>query len=324
MSIAKEGFLSSELVSFIAEIRNKNKKYFNLAVKVNKFALKSMKEICVINDEAKKIVVTCAALIASVELYQSAILLLERGIILSTSPTLRTLLEYLFVICAIAEDKKDGNFLDHFIISTDDRNKLELVNALTSDGLSDSIKEYLGKKNDEEVEKLQEKVNENNKSGYYNLRMKRLVERGKCEDFHSIWVSLTMDSHPTIPSLNQRVYTDKKTSKKSLAVPHPSSNISSQLTITIEVMVEILKHVGKITKSNWKNRLDSFKSELKKINQSKLLKGKRIFKSLSKDKKEKLLEIEKRGFPKYIPSSDGMLLDRIYKNLVNYQEESGD
>ena len=126
MPFDENGFLGKEAEKWAAEMLQRNKKYFELCYEINSFAEK-IKYKFIQNQTGQKMVVA-ALFTRLLEGYQTAIILVNRGLEEDARVIIRTVLETLFLLKACCEDKE---FVDQYMKS-DEKKRLKLMNVVNN------------------------------------------------------------------------------------------------------------------------------------------------------------------------------------------------
>ena len=103
MSIDEEGFLSEDILEYVNKNRTKYKDTFSLVTDLNKYAQSLMFKIKAHENVFQELILA-ALYIRALQLFQSIIILAEKGIDSSTRILTRGLMEVMFTLVACSKD----------------------------------------------------------------------------------------------------------------------------------------------------------------------------------------------------------------------------
>lgn len=126
MSLDKNGFVGSEMETWIRDCHQRHSGYFGLASEVNEFCRALISEFTVHNKDPQEMLVA-ALYIRALTNYQSVILLCERGMNAEARAMLRVMIETIVKLCAIAKDDRDHQKLTRDFVLEDQSEQLKLL-----------------------------------------------------------------------------------------------------------------------------------------------------------------------------------------------------
>lgn len=106
------GFLSPAMKEVIVEFRNTHTKAFGLAEKLNEIAHREMFATDITNNNNQQLLIACL-LQRALTTFQGVVVLAERGMPAEATTLLRTLVEVMFRLVAIAKDPEVGRIYIH-------------------------------------------------------------------------------------------------------------------------------------------------------------------------------------------------------------------
>ncbi|BAK76683.1 hypothetical protein NH8B_1867 [Pseudogulbenkiania sp. NH8B] len=177
-SMEMDGFLSEEAEESRRQIQIVYKAAFEAAQQTNSLLMRELRELHIDwNDESKTIV--ASLFVRSVETYQALIILLERGMVAQGRMLVRTLLETLFAMAAIAKNPqlKDAYIAKHYdstikaINSAKRWKQPNLKGRLEPDKIEELIEHNKAKlaESNGRILKINQWAEEAGLSDYYNL-----------------------------------------------------------------------------------------------------------------------------------------------------------
>lgn len=105
MAVDKEGFLSEDIFEYVTKNRTKYKETFSLVTDLNKYSQSLMFKINA-HENAYQELILSALYIRALQLFQSIIILAERGIDSATRILIRGLMEVMFTLVACSKNKE--------------------------------------------------------------------------------------------------------------------------------------------------------------------------------------------------------------------------
>ncbi len=127
----QNGFIGSDIKEWMAENRHEYAGLFELAEKINTDSYSALELARPHNKDKRELLVSCL-FPRVMELFQATYLLLAQGMLPSSNVMLRSLIETMFVLVAIA---KNDDALDSYILN-DERERLITANKIINDTTS--------------------------------------------------------------------------------------------------------------------------------------------------------------------------------------------
>jgi Family of unknown function (DUF5677) len=176
VTIDEHGFLDGDAASWIIKHRTDNKEIFAVCEKINRLAQTHLHKLNIHSEDVQELLVSLL-FIRALATYQTSILLIERGLVFEAKIILRCLIEILFKLRAVSNDRdvavtyvyEDEVFRKKFI------NKFKLLSSDVKeaqgnpqlDDLLATIKENIQNKNIQE-QKTQWYAHKAGLDDYYN------------------------------------------------------------------------------------------------------------------------------------------------------------
>jgi hypothetical protein len=101
----EEGFLSTKIDDLIQKCHTKYKDWFELHESINKYCWGLISKLKFHSDNRQEYL-TLALFLRTLSIFEGSYILIERGMVSETKILLRTLMETLFSLCAVARDKE--------------------------------------------------------------------------------------------------------------------------------------------------------------------------------------------------------------------------
>jgi Family of unknown function (DUF5677) len=127
MSLASDGYLSPDVVGWIAKHRAEHAEWFALADRLNRVCQRAMLA-AVVPDGDNRALLVILFFAHALSSYQGAVLMIERGMSAEALTLARSCLESSFYLGAVSNDQ---SFIDR-LISSDTAHKRKVANWLTS------------------------------------------------------------------------------------------------------------------------------------------------------------------------------------------------
>ena len=149
-----DGFLGSEMESWIKKYRKENKELFSFCYELNQVAHKTLSKLIIHNKDGQEIL-SSAMFTRILSQYQSVIVLVERGMINEAKIILRTMLDGLFILVAMTKDRK---YMNYYINDDIEKRKGSLNQFSKNPG--DHFSELKEQLPEEEIAKLLQELSE--------------------------------------------------------------------------------------------------------------------------------------------------------------------
>lgn len=186
-------FLSPAMIEVITQIRAAHARAFDLAEKLNELAYREMCGTGVSSNNAQHLLIACF-LHRALTTFQGVVILCERGLVSEATALLRTLLEVMFRLVAIAKDAEVGLAY----ISEDELYRKKFIHKLNL--LSKPVKLSIGNPAfDRLLTTIQQNINDN---GIGKLGTEWFAKHADLEDFyHSVYSALSNTVHVNVRDL---------------------------------------------------------------------------------------------------------------------------
>lgn len=194
-------FLSPAMVEVIMQIRAAHARAFDLAEKLNELAYREMCGTGMSSNNAQHLLIACL-LHRALTTFQGVVILCERGLVSEATALLRTLLEVMFRLVAIAKDAEVGLAY----ISEDELYRKKFIHKLNL--LSKPVKLSIGNPTfDILLATIQQNIDDN---GIDKLSTEWFAKRANLEDFyHSAYSALSNTVHVNVRDLESALEINK-------------------------------------------------------------------------------------------------------------------
>lgn len=238
MSINENGFLDSDIQSWIAKHRKENGPLFEICYEVNQLAQTHLFKLNVHSNMVQEILVALL-FVRALSAYQASLLLCERGMITETKIILRTLLEILFRLAAISKDE----VIAKAYILEDEVYRKKFLNKFKS--LSNSVKSAAGNPElDDLLNTLKKNIEEKD---IKELQTQWFAHKARLDDFYNSAYSLFSSSvHANVRDLEELVVTNSEGSITQINFGPDVSGLSKLLFTAGEAMILILYDVSRL------------------------------------------------------------------------------
>ncbi len=249
--IEENGYIGKEIQEWITRYRREYTGWFTLAEDLNRFAHREMFGLGVNSGDISGILIATAFL-RCLSAFQGVIILVERGMIYEAATLARSQIESMFVLCASVEDP---DFAKQYILSHE-ANKLDAMKKLLRS--SDSIRQVVGSRITwDDVEKLKAKLES---EGVSDMRIGDIAKKTKLYDWYTVnYAFISMyAAHPTAASLDQHCEPDSEGKVGCFVWGPEARGIDRILSISMEALIVILKHLGDHFEKDWQSELERF------------------------------------------------------------------
>lgn len=191
--LSDKGFLSPAMTEVIAQIRATHATIFDLAERLNVLAHQEMFATEVSSSNAQHLLIA-SLLHRALTTFQGVVVLCERGLGSEATTLLRTLLEVMFRLVAIAKDAEVGRAY----ILEDEAHRRKFINKFKL--LSESVKSTVGSPTlDSLLATISQKIDDND---IRKLKTQWFAERADLEDFyHSAYSVFSGTVHVNVRDL---------------------------------------------------------------------------------------------------------------------------
>lgn len=256
--LEKKGFLGTTIGGWIAEIRAKHNKYFELAYETNELCQSSMFELEPHSKHLQELLVA-SLFLRAISGYQATILLAERGMMSESRVMARTMLETVFSLCAIQKEPK----LASDYAREDQHNRLKFLNkykALHGGNLPADItpNELIELENElkQDIGKNQSKVRST----------EQWAEKAGMHDWYlSAYAMLSMSVHTKVRDLEDYMIRDAKEEVREFQWGPSDIGIQEVLMTAIEAMLVALNAAAMVFRKDKAAAINSLHNRLQKL-----------------------------------------------------------
>lgn len=250
-------FLSAEMIEVIKDMRESKKNIFELCEKLNCLSNSIIFDIKVDHNDKQQLLISCL-FIRAISTYQGVIILAERGMPSETTVVLRTLLEVLFRICAIA---KDVNVADIYIQEDEIYRKKSIykinklgkktIEAIGNPDLADLLKDI---KENIAVNDIKDKTSE----WYAQMA-------GLADFYHSAYSIFSRTVHVYARDLESALVLDSNDEVIGFNYGPDGNGLDLLLLTAVESMIHILDSVRNVFSTKYSDEVDSINKEFEAI-----------------------------------------------------------
>jgi len=249
--LEENGYIGKQIQEWINRYRQEYTNWFALAEDLNRFAHRQMFGLEVNSGDISAILIATAFL-RSLSAFQGVIILVERGMIYEGATLARSQIESMFVLCASVDDPE---FAKQYILSHE-ANKLEAMKKLLRS--SGNIRQVIGNSiTSEDVEKLKAKLK---CEGVRDIKIADVAKKTKLYDWYTVnYAFISMyATHPTAASLDQHCKPNSEGKVECFVWGPEARGIDRILSIAVEALIEILKHLSHHFGKDWQSDLERF------------------------------------------------------------------
>lgn len=233
MPLKENGFIGTEIQSWIEKCRERHASFFNLANEVNRFCHARLFAVDLRNRPFHEVLVLtiCLRVLSN---YQAAMLLCERGMMSEAMVMARAMIESVFMVCAVARDEQ----LARDYVNEDQKGRLRFLNKLRS--LHGSLPP---KVNDQDIGQLENTIKIEIKT--VGIRERSTEEWAKEAGMHSwyltVYAALSTAVHAKVRDLERYLVEDNEGNLNGLQWGPDDSELKHLITCAIEGMLVALK-----------------------------------------------------------------------------------
>ena len=257
MPIDKKGFLGNEINKASKKIYDDNKDCFDFCYDLNTYAHKTMFEFKLHNKDGQECV-SVALFIKALNGFQAVVILTKLGLVIEAKILLRSLIEALFLLKIVCEDK---DFVPEYI-RTDEINRLKLM-RIAWDSSHPVFKPLKENVTGEMIKSLESKIK---KDCISSLRIEQLAIKAKMKDWYdSVYRLLSSSVHTNPRELDNYVTVDENGDIKSFVWGPRETDVGLILYTSAEILITTLTLMSKLSSLDKEKTLDNFKTRLDKF-----------------------------------------------------------
>ncbi len=180
LKLDDNGLLGESVEKWSGEFKKKHRQLLNRCEQLNRDVHSLLFSIKVHTKDGREVITACL-LMRGVEFYQAAILLLEKGMSTSAKTAVRSLLESVFILRAVAKcDKMLKAYIDNNEIQ-----RLKTINKMLNNPNSDEVLQ------EEDLHKIKDEIKQ---KGIKPTNIKEFSEHADMDDYwyediYSLWLS---------------------------------------------------------------------------------------------------------------------------------------
>lgn len=255
--LSEKGFLGTEINKWIPKIREAHSEFFQLADEFNIFCQKSMYKFDVHSRDKQEVLVS-TLFIRTLNNYQAAILLAERGLMPQSRSLTRTMIDALFTLCAISKNEK---YADEFI-QEDHRSRLRFLNKYRE--LHGGLPPEVDK---EEIESLEKEIQEEIQNN--EIKKKTFEQWSKDAGMHDWYLTaysvLSESVHTKVKDLERYLVLNENNEIKEFRWGPDDHDIETLLMTLIQGMLTGLKCAHSLFDEKRKLELERFQDGLNQL-----------------------------------------------------------
>jgi hypothetical protein len=250
-------FLSPAMSEVIPEFRAAYARIFALADKINELAHREMFATDVNSSDAQCLLLACL-LHRALTTFQGVVVLCERGMPSEATTLLRTLLEVMFRLVAIAKDPEVGQAY----ILEDELHRQKFINKFKL--LSDSVKSAVG---NPILESLSSAIRQNIEANdIRELKTQWFAERADLADFyHSAYSVFSGTVHVNVRDLENALVVDGDGDVTGFNYGPTDAGLDGILLVAIESLIFCLRGAFSVLPSASQAALDAIHSEFSSL-----------------------------------------------------------
>lgn len=254
MGIDSNGFLDEEVAVWITKHRKENQALFDLCGRLNQYAQQTLYRLSVHPNNIREILVS-SLFVRALSTYQASVLTCERGMVAETQVLLRTLLEILFRLVAIA---KSHNIAKAFVLE-DERHRRKFIGKFQK--LGSDIQEAHG---NPYLTDLLNTINQRiADQDIKELTTEWFAQKAGLDDFYnSAYAIFSGSVHVNVRDLEDILVTDSEGNITSLRYGPDVHGLAPLLVTAAECLIFIVIAVGDLFSIETKNDCTSFHKQL--------------------------------------------------------------
>mgnify|MGYP000197400956 CR=1 FL=1 len=254
-------FLSPDMSEVIAQFRLIHTKTFSLAEKLNELAHQEMFETEVTSSNAQQLLIACL-LHRALTTFQGVIVLTERGMPAEATTLLRTLLEVMFRLVAIAKDSEVGRTY----ILQDEFHRKKFINKFKL--LSEPVRSAATQPShdhDSLLTDINHKIAEHGVSERSTLWFAE--QAGLADFYHSAYSVLSGAVHANVRDIESALVVDENGNVTAFDYGPSDAGIDEILLTAIESLIFCLRGAFSVLPSASQNALDSVNADFITLHQ---------------------------------------------------------
>jgi hypothetical protein len=254
MGIDRNGFLDAEMISWIAKHHKDNEALFDLCTRLNQYAQQLLFRLNVHSNNLQEILVS-SLFVRALSTYQASLLTCERGMVAETRVLLRTLLEILFRLLAIA---RSHEIAQAFVLE-DERHRRKFIGKYQK--LGAEVKEaQCSSSLTELLSAINQKISEQD---IKELKTEWFAHKAGLDDFYnSAYAIFSGSVHANVRDLEEILVTDDQGNVRSLNYGPDVSGLAPLLVTAAESLIFIVIDVGTLFSINTKTDCTLFHKQL--------------------------------------------------------------
>jgi hypothetical protein len=255
MSFDKFGFLSKDMKN-ISEVHYKeHKQIFDVCYKMNSFAQTLKSEMEIDPNNCRQVIASCF-FIKIMNGFQAIILLFLQGLETEAKIITRTILESLFVLKAIADDKEEvRSFID-----TDKKKKEKLLKNIF---VNDNENIYITLKEKLTEKMLDELKQSNKKECIKDIQVYEWAKKANLLEYYRyVYVALSFEVHPDVRNLGKHLILDDNQKITEINCTPNTVDIFNTLVTACSLLIITINCLCKIFSLNYEKELEEFDQDL--------------------------------------------------------------
>jgi hypothetical protein len=257
MPFKENGFLGKEAGKMAIQIYERNKDFFELCYKINRFAEKIKFKFEVHNQDGQEIIAACLFM-KMLEGFQASIILTNRGFAQDTRVVIRTMLEALFLLKTCCEDKE---FVVQYI-NSDEKMRLKWMNIAHNSSFESMhpLKEYA---TEERRAELKDKIDSEN---IREIITEEIAKKAGLHELYSAYRLFSSSTHVSPRSLEDTYIAINENGEISALIHEPTDKDAEIYLITLsECLLIGLKSMCLLFELKEDTAIDGFYDRLKQL-----------------------------------------------------------
>ncbi len=254
MIFNEQGFLSLEMETISNNIYNENKTLFDFWYKLNKFSVKIMFDLKILDNDDQQII--GVQLFSKISRgFQTIVLLYKNGLNTEAKIILRTIIETLYILKSITEKLEYAkDFYYSYLINSKNLTEEILKNEFNAfDSLIDKLKI-------EDLEKLREEIKTLNAKKI--TKKEWAIRSGLMKKYHCAYKVLCSDTHPDVKNLQQEFLDVEKGEIMSINLLPKTNGIKEAFRTAGSVLIDGLKCVCELTEIEFNKEFEKDINEI--------------------------------------------------------------
>jgi hypothetical protein len=258
MPFDKYGFLGAQAEEISRNKRREEKELFDFVDSLNKFAQLLKYDFNIHNEDPQELIIG-ALFIKAHQSFESVVILAERGLVADSKSILRVLLEAVFYLKAVCEDR---NFTFDYI-KGDDVERFKILNRVFKDNsnvFSDELKAYASK---ERIEELRPQIWKRDESP---LEIYKVAKRAGMDDFYQlVYGTLSADIHTSVGSLEKYYGLDQNGKVVYLESVPNFTDMKSVIVTSCSILIVALGCTSKFFELDYESEISRYREEVPKF-----------------------------------------------------------